>query len=73
MADPHRVIVMGGNKLKGAILEAPYIIRAVVSMVMASMIAEGESEIMNAESLYRGHPHFSENLKKLGAKIEEIH
>ncbi len=72
MADPHRVIVMGGNKLKGAILEAPYIIRAVVSMVMAALIAEGESTILNAESLYRGHPHFSENLIKLGAKIEEI-
>jgi len=72
MADPHRVIVTGGKKLKGAKLEAPYIIRAVVAMVMAAMIACGESEILNAEALYRGHPHFSENLKRVGAKIEEI-
>jgi UDP-N-acetylglucosamine 1-carboxyvinyltransferase len=72
MADPHRVVVMGGGKLKGAEMEAPYIIRAVVSMVMAAMIAEGESTILNADALYRGHPHFSENLRKLGAVIEEI-
>ncbi len=72
IADPHRVIVTAGRKLYGDTLEAPYIIRAVVAMVMSSMIAEGESIILNAESLYRGHPHFSENLQKLGAKIEEI-
>jgi len=71
MADPHRVIVSAGNKLFGATLEAPYIIRAVVAMVMAAMIAEGESLILNADALYRGHPHFAENLRKLGAKIKE--
>ena len=72
MADPHRIIVTAGNKLFGTTLEAPYIIRAVVSMVMAAMIAEGESVILNADALYRGHPHFSENLRKLGARIEEV-
>ncbi len=72
MADPHRVIVIAGNKLKGATLDAPYIIRAVVSMVMAGMIATGETTILNADSLYRGHPHFAENLRKLGAVIEEV-
>jgi UDP-N-acetylglucosamine 1-carboxyvinyltransferase len=72
MCDPHRVMVIAGNKLHGATLEAPYIIRAVVAMAMAAMISEGESMILNADALYRGHPNFSENLKKLGAQIEEI-
>jgi UDP-N-acetylglucosamine 1-carboxyvinyltransferase len=72
MADPHRVIVTSGNKLYSAKLEAPYIIRAVVAMVMSAMIAEGETTIFNADALFRGHPHFSDNLKKLGAVIEEI-
>jgi len=72
IADPHRVIVTAGNKLYGDILEAPYIIRAVVSMVIAAMIAEGETTILNADSLYRGHPDFAKNLKRFGAKIEEI-
>ncbi|KKQ43301.1 MAG: EpsP synthase (3-phosphoshikimate 1-carboxyvinyltransferase), UDP-N-acetylglucosamine 1-carboxyvinyltransferase [Microgenomates group bacterium GW2011_GWC1_37_8] len=72
MADPHRVIVFGGNKLVGATMEAPYIIRAVVAMVMAAMIAEGKTTILNGDALYRGHPNFSGNLRKLGAVIEEI-
>jgi len=72
MCDPHRVLVTSGNKLKGATLEAPYIIRAVISMVMTAMIAEGETVIQNADSLYRGHPNFAKNLASLGAKIEEI-
>lgn len=73
MADPHRVIVTAGNKLVGsAALEAPYIIRATVAMVMCAMIAGGESKILDADALYRGHPHFAENLKKLGAKIKVL-
>ena len=72
MSDPHRVMVVGGSQLKGATMEAPYIIRAVVAMVMAAMIAQGESTILNADALYRGHPHFSDNLKAMGAHINEI-
>lgn len=71
MADPHRVIVNAGNKLVGAKLEAPYIIRAVVAMTMCAMTAKGETTILNADALYRGHPNFAKNLKNLGAKIEE--
>lgn len=72
MCDPHRVLVTAGRKLTGAILEAPYIIRAVVALIMSAMIAEGESEILNAETLYRGHQDFSQKLVSLGAKVEEI-
>jgi UDP-N-acetylglucosamine 1-carboxyvinyltransferase len=72
MADPHRVIVTAGNKLIGAEIEAPFIIRAVVAMVMSAMIAEGESMILNADVLYRGHPYFAKNLQSIGASIEEI-
>jgi UDP-N-acetylglucosamine 1-carboxyvinyltransferase len=71
MADPHRVIVTAGNNLRGATLEAPYIIRAVVALVIAALISEGETTILNADALYRGHPHFKENLKKLGISINE--
>jgi len=72
IADPHRVIVNAGQKLHGATLEAPYIIRAVVAMVITAMISGDETIILNADALYRGHPNFSENLKKLGARIEEV-
>lgn len=72
MGDPHRVIVTSGNKLEAATMEAPYIIRAVVAMVMSAMIAKGESKILDADALYRGHPKFAENLQSLGAKIKVI-
>lgn len=72
MCDPHRIITVAGSKLRGSVLEAPYIIRAVVAMVMACMVAEGESTILNADALYRGHPDFAENLQRLGAKIAEV-
>lgn len=72
MCDPHRVIITGGNTLHGATLEAPYIIRAVISMVMTALISSGETIIKNADAIYRGHPNFVANLKILGAQIEEI-
>jgi UDP-N-acetylglucosamine 1-carboxyvinyltransferase len=72
MCDPHRILVSAGNRLSGATLDAPYIIRAVVAMVMAAMIADGETTILHADSLHRGHPDFAANLKSLGARIEEV-
>lgn len=71
LCDPHRVLLRGGQKLYGAEIEAPYIIRAVVSLMMTAMCAEGESLILNADAIHRGHPNFVENLRSLGAKIEE--
>lgn len=71
MCDPHRVIVTAGNKLNGATLEAPYIIRAVVALTMSAMVACGDSLILNADAIYRGHPKFVENLRRLGAVIKE--
>lgn len=72
VCDPHRVIVTGGNKLIGSTLDAPYIIRAAISLTMSAMIASGESVIKNADSINRGHPNFVTNLKTLGAQIEEV-
>lgn len=71
MSDPHRVLVTGGNKLIGTTIESPPIIRAAIALTMAAMIAEGETTILNADSIHRGHPHFAANLKSLGAQIEE--
>jgi UDP-N-acetylglucosamine 1-carboxyvinyltransferase len=72
MCDPHRVLVAGGNPLKGAVIEAPYIIRAAIALTMTAMIATGETTIQNADSIHRGHPDFVKNLASLGAQIEEI-
>lgn len=70
ICDPHRVMVVAGNKLKCGTVDAPYIIRAVVALLMAAMIADGETTIRNADAILRGHPHFVDNLVRLGAAIE---
>jgi len=70
--DPHRVITIAGNPLKGTTVVAPYIIRATVALIMVALTAEGKSTILNADSLDRGHEGLMDNLKKLGAVIERV-
>lgn len=70
MCDPHRVIVFGGKDLSPATVDAPNIIRATVALLMVALTIDGESVIRNADSIKRAHPHFVENLQKLGADIK---
>ncbi len=72
VADPHRVMAIAGNKLRGAKVVAPYIIRATVALIMVALAAEGRSTIISADTLDRGHEGFVENLKKLGAVINRV-
>lgn len=72
LCGPHRVLINTGGLLSGATVASPYIIRAAVALVLVAMIAEGTSIILNADALRRGHPRFVENLRHLGAKIEEV-
>ena len=44
--DPHRAIITGPTKLKGALVTSPDV-RAGMSLVIAALCAEGESEIQN--------------------------
>lgn len=69
MCDPHRVIIFGGKELKPTTVDAPNIIRATVALLMIALTIEGESIILNADTIKRAHPHFVENLQMLGADI----
>lgn len=68
IADPHRVIVSGPSKLKGRVVDTPDI-RAGMALVLAALVAEGESVINRAELIERGYEDVVGNLSKLGAKI----
>ncbi|NKB66175.1 MAG: UDP-N-acetylglucosamine 1-carboxyvinyltransferase [Candidatus Latescibacteria bacterium] len=68
--DPHRIIVFGDRPLRPSVVEAPYIIRAAVALYMTAATIPGQSVVQNAESIRRAHPHFVENLNKLGADVE---
>lgn len=72
MCDPHRVIVFGGKQLIPATVDAPNIIRATVALLMTALTIDGQSVIRDADSIKRAHPHFVENLQKLGADIEWV-
>ena len=69
LSDPHRLIVFGGNPLRPATVEAPYIIRVVVALLLAAIQVPGESRIKNADPIRRAYPHFVEKLTALDARV----
>ena len=56
VCDPHRIIVFGRNDLRPAIVDAPYIIRVIISLFMVGATIDGESIIRNAAPVRRAHP-----------------
>ena len=72
MADPHRIIIFGGKPLAPAEVESPYIIRVAIALLMLAASIPGKSIIKNATPVRRAHPHFAENIRKLGAQIEWV-
>jgi UDP-N-acetylglucosamine 1-carboxyvinyltransferase len=71
LCDPHRAVVIGPERLKGDKMSSPDI-RAGMALLIASLCAEGESEIQNIAQIDRGFTRIDERLKKLGARIERI-
>jgi UDP-N-acetylglucosamine 1-carboxyvinyltransferase len=68
MADPHRVLIQGPAKLYGKKIASPDI-RAGITLVMAALIAEGESEIANIYHIDRGYEALEQRLQAVGADI----
>jgi UDP-N-acetylglucosamine 1-carboxyvinyltransferase len=69
LCDPHRCIVQGPTKLYGEKVESPDI-RAGMALVLAALMAEGQSTIRNVGQIDRGYERIDEKLRSLGAKIE---
>lgn len=72
LSDPHRLMVMGSPRLHSADVEAPYIIRVVLGLVIAALQIPGTSTIRNADPVTRAHPDFLEKIRALGADIEWV-
>lgn len=64
--------ITGVEKLKGTSVVATDL-RAGAAMVIAGLVAEGETEIRDIEHIDRGYPHIEDKFNKLGAKIERRH
>ena len=61
-------IIDGVEKLEGAKVIATDL-RAGAAMVIAGLIANGETEIVDIEHIDRGYPHIEEKFRSLGADI----
>ncbi len=67
-----RALVRGGRTLSGAQVLASDL-RASASLVLAALVAEGETWIDRVYHLDRGYYRIEEKLAQLGANIERIH
>jgi UDP-N-acetylglucosamine 1-carboxyvinyltransferase len=69
LCDPHRAVVTGPCRLRGQRMESPDI-RAGMSMLLASLCAEGPSTIGAVHQIDKGYERIDERLRALGAQIE---
>lgn len=71
LCDPHRAIVSGPSRLRGATVESPDI-RAGMAILLAALCAQGKSTIHNVGQIERGYERIDERLRALGADITRI-
>ena len=64
-------IIDGVNLLHGAKVRATDL-RAGAAMVIAGIVAEGETEITEIEHIDRGYPHIEDKFRALGANIRRV-
>jgi UDP-N-acetylglucosamine 1-carboxyvinyltransferase len=66
--DGHHAVVRGRPTLSGAPVRAPDI-RAGAGLVIAGLVAEGETTVSHVHHVDRGYPDFDANLRALGADV----
>ena len=70
-ADDRIAVVEGVNRLTGAQVRATDL-RAGAALVIAGLMADGETEIYNIKYIDRGYAHIEDKLRHLGAEIERV-
>lgn len=71
VADPHRVIITGPTPLYGQEIKS-FDLRAGATLIIAGLIASGETIINEAENVDRGYEKIEERLSVLGAEIKRV-
>jgi UDP-N-acetylglucosamine 1-carboxyvinyltransferase len=71
VCDPHRAVVIGPAKLYGQTVSSPDI-RAGMALLLAALVAEGQSTIHNAQQIDRGYERIDERFRALGAQIQRV-
>ncbi|HPO11000.1 MAG TPA: UDP-N-acetylglucosamine 1-carboxyvinyltransferase [bacterium] len=68
IADPHRAIITGPTPLYGTEVKT-LDLRAGATLIIAALIAEGQSTINDVEIIDRGYERIEEKLRNIGANI----
>jgi UDP-N-acetylglucosamine 1-carboxyvinyltransferase len=71
LCDPHRIIITGPTKLRGRTLDSRDI-RSGMALIAAALAAEGESTVLEIETVERGYASLVERLRALGADVERV-
>ncbi|HXT70025.1 MAG TPA: UDP-N-acetylglucosamine 1-carboxyvinyltransferase [Vicinamibacterales bacterium] len=71
LCDPHRIIVTGPTKLRGRVLDSRDI-RSGMALVAAALAAEGQSTVLEIETVERGYGQLVERLQWLGAQVQRV-
>jgi len=71
MCDPHRAVVNGPTGLSGRKLTSPDL-RAGISIIIAALVADGQTEIDNIYQIDRGYEDIDGRLRQIGADIRRI-
>ncbi len=69
LLDPHRALVTGVTKLRGAQIVSPPALRPTAIILIAMLGASGTSLLRNVYSIKRGYADIAERLNAIGAKI----
>lgn len=69
LLDPHRALITGQTKLRGAQIVSPPALRPTAIILIAMLAAEGTSLLRNVYSIKRGYADIAERLNSLGANI----
>lgn len=69
--DGRHAVVKGVSKLSGAPVSAPDL-RAGAALVLAGLVAEGETTVYNFHYIERGYEKFVDKLRSLGAFVEIV-
>jgi UDP-N-acetylglucosamine 1-carboxyvinyltransferase len=69
--DPHRAIITGPTPLYGKEITS-FDLRAGATLIIAALVAEGESQISDIYQVDRGYEKIEERLQRIGADIRRV-
>lgn len=71
VCDPHRALITGPTALEGKEITS-FDLRTGATLILAGLIAKGETIINNAYQVDRGYERIEERLQKIGANIKRV-